>query len=39
MALVLLGCCFGFALIALSGGRYGTAAALVIVPALVVAVL
>jgi hypothetical protein len=33
MALVLLGCCFGFALIELGEGRYGTAAALVIIPA------
>lgn len=39
MALVLLGCCFGFALMACSDGRYGLAVGLVIVPAVLVAVL
>lgn len=34
MAIVLLGCCFGFALIALFDGRYGTAAFLIVGPAL-----
>lgn len=36
MALVLLGCCFGFALIELGEGRYGSASFLIVVPAALV---